>query len=161
MLRTAADGGFMVPQSQPQAPENRASRFPSQWKWPALGGTMRVRIIEGEQIDAENVMLPDLVERRSAGTFPPFGGIESAHLTRMGTIYAGRYSSAELCSYTDGDFEESRGRCRFQTAIEITLLTPTRIEGRAESDFAFDCRSCKITGKPRMKPFVWTPAKRD
>jgi len=144
-----------------QAVENRASQFPSLWSWPKVGGTVRVRIIEGERIDAENVMTPDPAERYSAGTSPfaPFGGIESAHLTKMGTTYAGRYQSAQVCFYSDSEFTESRHNCRFQTAIEITLLTPTRIEGRAESDFAFDCRSCTMTGKPRMKPFVWTPVK--
>jgi len=141
--------------------ENRATPFPAQWKWPAVGSTMRVRIKEGERIDVENVMIPDPAERYSAGPrpFAPFGGIESAKLTSMGTMYAGYYSSAEPCFYTDSDFAESRGRCRFQTAIEITLVTPTRIEGQAESGFAFDCRSCRITGKPRMKPFVWIPVK--
>ena len=140
---------------------NHASQYPDQWKWPAAGSTMRVRITEGERIDVENVMIPDPVERRSAGTrpFAPFGGIESAKLTSMGTMYAGYYSSAEPCFYTDSDFAESRGKCRFQTAIDITLLTPTRIEGQAESDFAFDCRSCRITGTPRMKPFVWIPVR--
>ncbi len=141
--------------------EQRPSRFPSTWTWPAVGGTMRLRIDEGERIDAENVMVPDPVERRSAGTrpFAPHGGMASAHLTSMGTAYAGWWSSAEVCFYTDSDFAESRARCRFQTAIEITLLTPERIEGQAESDFAFDCRSCRITGKPRMKPFVWLPVR--
>jgi hypothetical protein len=140
---------------------NQASQFPARWQWPAVGSTMRVRIREGERIDAENVMIPDPVERRSAGMRPiaPFGGIVSATLTSMGTMYAGHYSSAEPCFYTDSDFAESRGRCRFQTAIEITLLTPTKIEGQAETDFAFDCRSCRITGKPRMKPFVWIPVR--
>jgi len=122
---------------------------------------MRVRRREGERTDVENVMVPDPVERRSAGTrpFAPYGGMESAHLARMGTIYAGYYSTAEVCSSTDSDFAESRGRCGFQTAIEISLVTPTRIEGQAESDFKFDCRSCTITGRPRMKPFVWIPVK--
>lgn len=145
--RTAPDAG------------HQASRFSAQWKWPAMGSTMRVRISEGKRIEAENVMIPDPVERYSRGTrpFAPYGGIESARLSRMGTIYAGYYSSADVCYYTDNDFSESRNTCRFQTAIEITLLTETRIEGQAESGFAFDCRSCRITGKPKMRPFVWLP----
>ena len=40
-IRTSADGGFAVSQSQSQAAENQASQFPSQWKWPAVGSTMR------------------------------------------------------------------------------------------------------------------------
>ena len=141
--------------------EHRASRFPSTWKWPAVGSTMRVRIVEGERIDADNAMIPDPAERQSAGSrpFAPHGGMASARLTSMGTMYAGYWSSAEVCFYTDSDFAESRARCRFQTAIEITRLTPERIEGQAESDFAFDCRSCRITGTPRMKPFVWLPVR--
>lgn len=146
---TAPDAG-----SQP-------AQFPARWKWPAAGSTMRVRIIEGEGIEADNVMIPDPVERDPARArpFAPHGGIVSARLSRTGTIYAGYYSSTDVCYYTDSDFAESRNTCRFRTAIEITRLTPTRIEGQAESDFNFDCRSCRITGKPRMEPFVWIPVK--
>ncbi len=157
-IRSGPDRTFATTQSQSQPAASPASRFPSQWKWAAVGSTMRVRIVEGDRIDADNVMIPVPAERYSVGTFPPFGGVESAHLTRAGTMYAGGFVSAEVCFYTDGDHESQR-RCSFQTAIEITLLTPTRIEGRAESGFGYDCRSCQITGKLRMKPFAWTPVK--
>jgi hypothetical protein len=144
--------------TRPQA-ENRAAVYPAQWKWPAMGSTMRVRIVDGEHIEADNVMTqaPVEVHPNRPRPFAPFGGIESARLSSMGTLYGGYFSFAEVCYYTDGGSDESRNTCRFRTAIEITRLSPERIEGQAESDLRFDCRSCRITGMPRMKPFIWLP----
>ncbi len=141
LLRSAAEPTTL--QNPSSTFQKRPSRFPDKWKW--AGSTLHVSVVEGESIDAQNVTYG-------------FGGVESAHLTKVGTRYQGTYRSYRLCFYTTGG-DESQARCRFETAIEIALLTPTRIEGRAESDFVFDCRSCTMTRKARMKRFVWIPAK--
>jgi hypothetical protein len=156
LVRAASRGSSAIP-GMTQGPPAAASAFPAKWNWSGVGSTMSLHVVEGERIDARNVA-PVYEMRVREGRVPRFGGVESASLLRMGALYAGSYRSSELCFYTEGD-SESQHECRFEKAIEITLLTPTKIEGRAESDFAFDCRSCRITRVPRMKPFVWTPAK--
>jgi len=128
-----------------------AVQLPTQWKWADTGDTMRVRIADGQRVDAENVVPRLSHEQR-------LEGVESVSLIRMGAIYAGTSRSVESCSSsTNGD--ELRNFCRLESAIEITTLTPTRVEGQVESDLGFDCRSCKVIRTGTMKPFVWTPVK--
>ena len=128
-----------------------AVQFPTRWKWAGTGSTMRVNIIDGERVAAENVV-PRLTHEQR------LEGVESVSLIRMGTIYAGASRSVDSCSSsTNGD--ELRNFCTLESSIEITTLTPTRVEGQIESDIGFDCRTCKVIRTGKMKPFVWTAVK--
>ncbi len=46
--------------------------------------------------------------------------------------------------------------CSLELDIEITSLTDSRIEGRAQADVSFNCGICQIK-KLEWKPFVWIP----
>ena len=46
--------------------------------------------------------------------------------------------------------------CSTDTDIEITLISPSRIEGRATSFTGFNARKCEPKGT-ELKPFTWIP----
>jgi len=46
--------------------------------------------------------------------------------------------------------------CSTETGIEITSVTPSRIEGRAETFTGFNARKCEPKGT-KWKPFTWIP----
>ncbi len=128
--------------------------FPARWKSFASGATRLVRV-EGDRVYCE-VVFAEKEKRR--------GLFASAELTKTGDKYVGKVRLGGICYYNKKDFfgmwEETRENfCRFEAPIEITVLTPTRIEGSV-MDYSWDsldCKKCRFKGPSKMSSFVWIP----
>jgi hypothetical protein len=54
--------------------------------------------------------------------------------------------------------ERKQNFCRFEEPVEITLLTPTRIEGSTTefpSGEEYDCKKCQMKGAAKPVTFAW------
>ena len=123
--------------------------FPSRWKSLASGYTKIIRV-EGQHIYVETVLRP---EERQAGLF------DLAELAKKdGEKYTGVVRTAFLCSWNN--WTQGQNMCKLENKVEITSLTPTRIEGSVltyPAGARFDCGKCQWSGKLQMQPFVWIP----
>jgi S1-C subfamily serine protease len=120
-------------------------RFPTRWKSLSSGTTKLIRV-EGDYVYVETIV-PD--EQRKAG------GFVLAELKKNGDKYVGVTRASLACS---------RGRevklCDDNAPMELTLLSPTRIEGVIEQfppNAKFDCGRCRFDGKRERLTFTWIP----
>jgi len=128
--------------------------FPTRWKSLTSGATRIVRV-EGNNVYCEVVFTE--VEKRT-------GVFAIAELTKTGDKYVGRVRFGGTCFYSQKQFlstweETKKNFCRFEGPIEITVLTPTRIEGSV-MDYSWDtldCKKCKLKEPDKMGSFVWIP----
>lgn len=130
---------------------------PSRWKSLASGTTKIIRV-DGEHIYVETV-LPD--QQRQAGSFT------LSDLTKTGDRFKGVTKSSVVCQYSKTDIWWGRpttqelNTCQDEVPMEITLMTPTRIEGWTMGPIdgaRFDCKKCQWSTKAQTKkPFVWIP----
>lgn len=71
--------------------------------------------------------------------------------------------SARACEYSDWKHlsgPKDVNICTVESPTQITLLSPTRIEGWSAGhpqDARFDCKKCQWSGKTTKTPFVWIP----
>lgn len=129
-------------------------QFPQRWKSLESGTTKIIRL-EGDNMYVETILSET---QRQAGSFT------LAELQKVGEKYVGRIRGAFTCSWIGftafvGRHEKSN-RCETSSPIEITMLTPTRIEGVTESyppNTEFDCGKCEWKGKLQKRQFVWIP----
>lgn len=127
--------------------------FPSRWKSLA-SGTIKVVRIDGNYVYVETVF-PDSQQPRR---------FNASELKKAGDKYVGTTRSGGPCSWVGftpfvGQ-EEKWNNCSFQYAIEISLLSPTRIEGQFMGyppNTKFDCGKCSYKGKQAWQPFTWIP----
>lgn len=128
--------------------------FPTHWKSLASGTTKIIRR-DGDRIYVETV-LPDV--QKNAGCF------NLADLKGTGDFFTGTVRTACVCQYTKGLGEYARtytNRFALESTIEITKLSPTRIEGRTivpPKDSKLDCHKGTYTKPPsEWEAFVWIP----
>lgn len=124
------------------------TQFPVRWKSLASGTTKLVRV-EGEHMYVETLVTEE--QKR-------FGVFYLAELKKTGDKYAGVIRSGGTCVYYNWLNEEKQNFCRSEEPFEITVLTPTRIEGTTvRPGTKFDCGKCQWRGKPERSSFVWIP----
>lgn len=145
--RLASQPGDLFVAAKPQVP--------GRWKSLASGTTKIVRV-DGEHIYMETV-LPDV--QRQAGAF------NLAEFKKSGDRYQGVGRSRFVCEYSATDWntlgtKQVLNACTDEGAMEITLLTPTRIEGWSMArrpGGKFDCKKCQWNVGMVKQPFVWIP----
>jgi len=119
--------------------------FPSKWKSMATG-TIRALRFETNYIYGE-VLLPEAAARAGA-----FALLE---LKKDGDKYAGKVNFKLV--RPDGG-----ANCSFQMPIELTLVTPERIEGHSQQppvNAKIDWATCSFTPAPVRLDFIWIPVK--
>jgi hypothetical protein len=118
--------------------------FPSRWK-SLTGGTSWIVRVEESRAYLEANMPPD---RKNAGEFL------LADLAKEGAKWVGKARQAGLCTLS-----RRQEVCSYEREIEITMLTPTRIEGSVMSatrTATFDCGKCQWSHQERVS-FAWIP----
>lgn len=124
--------------------------YPLRWK-PEEGGPVRLLRFQGDGIKIE-ALHP--VATRQTGEFA------LAELRKQGNKYVGVTENRFTCVWRDAAAEEHRKECTEELSIEMTSLTPRRVEGRAQSyrvDSTFNCQKCARTAAPAWRPFAWIP----
>lgn len=132
----------------------KEAAFPVRWKSLASGTTKILRV-DGDNLYVETVVSEE--ERRA-------GGFNTAELRKTGDAYSGQGRMSGTCSYIGFTAfvgkHEKFNRCMFEGPLEIRLLTPTRIEGRAMGyppNTKFDCGKCEYKGAKTWQSFTWIP----
>jgi len=123
-----------------------ADSFPPRWKSLTTATTKIIRR-EEERIYVETVV-PDA--QRQAGCFM------IADLHRQGSIFAGATKSSCVCQYG----ANKSNRFSHDSAMEITMVSPTRIEGRTLQPAAgakFDCKHDTYSKPNEWVSFAWIP----
>jgi len=132
------------------------TQAPGRWKSLASGTTKIVRV-DGQHIYVETI-LPDV--QRQAGSFV------LAELTKKGETFNGVVRESLVCQYskTDiwwtGETQQLLNTCQDESAMEITVMTPSRIEGWTmgrRPGGKFDCKKCQWNVSKVKQPFVWIP----
>ena len=121
--------------------------FPARWK-SLTSGTVKLVRVEADHIYVETVLSP---EQKQNQVF------YLADLAKKGDKWVGVMRGGGIC-YTDWNRTQNFGRDEFPA--EITLLTPTRIEGSTQAfppGSKFNCAKCKTSGKPELQRFTWIP----
>jgi S1-C subfamily serine protease len=130
--------------------------LPSRWK-SIVSGASKVVKADAEHLYIETVLTE--AERRA-------GDFNIAELKKSGATFQGVTRSRFTCGYLATDVwprytkYQAPNVCGNELQTEITLLTPTRIEGWLMSyppKSKFDCKKCQWSGKPVKTPFVWIP----
>jgi len=132
----------------------KSDAFPSHWKSLTSGTTKIVRR-DGDRLYVETV-LPDA--QKNAGCF------NMSDLQQKGDTFSGTGRTSCVCQYTKGLGAYARTYTNTFTGqyeIEITKLSPTRIEGRTTvppKDSKLDCKKGAYS-KPssEWEAFVWIP----
>jgi len=130
----------------------QSDSLPTRWKSLPTGTTKIIRR-DGEHVYVETV-LPEAAKQ--AGCF------SLADFQKKGDTYSGTNKDSCICHY-----QKRRGLSAFDTVtnrytnewpIEITKLTPTRIEGVGTGepqDATFNCEYRLYSRPPVQLPFVW------
>ncbi len=126
--------------------------YPSRWKSLTTGTTWILRV-DGSRLYVERVF-PD--EATKAGVW------EAGELNRDSTRYHGRVKGRLPCikTYPIGGGYAGYSWCTSEDEVEITSLTPTRIEGITNQYPKMDklnCTTCLHSMPPERLPFVWIP----
>lgn len=132
----------------------KSDSFPTRWK-SLTTGTTKVLRRDGDRVYVETVLSE---AQKNAGCF------FLSDLQKKGDIFSGNVRSSCVCAYTRGLGAYARNftnRFTDQTAIEITSITPTRIEGRAMArpkGTKFDCKKGEFSKPPsEWENFTWIP----
>lgn len=128
--------------------------FPTRWK-SLTSGTTKIIRRDGDRVYVETV-LPD--SEKNAGCF------NLSELQKKEDIFAGMGRSSCICQYTKGLGVYARtysNRFTDQSEIEITKMSPTRIEGRymvRVKETKFDCQKGSFSKPPtEWETFAWIP----
>jgi V8-like Glu-specific endopeptidase len=132
----------------------KSDSFPTRWK-SLQSGTTKVLRREGDRIYVETV-LPEA--QKNAGCF------FLSDLQKKGDIFSGNARSSCVCAYMRGlgvYAQNFTNRFKDEAAIEITSITPTRIEGRVmvrPKGTKFDCKKGEFSKPPsEWENFAWIP----
>jgi S1-C subfamily serine protease len=129
--------------------------FPAHWRSLATGTSKIIRR-DGDRMYIETVR-PDA--EKQAGCFT------LAEVQKQGNLFVGATKSSCVCQYAENKFGVGRitqsNRWRDETKIEISAVSPTRIEGRTlnrPKDAKFDCKHGTFSTEPsEWVPFTWIP----
>jgi hypothetical protein len=131
--------------------ETGADVLPKMWRSMYSGSTKIVRR-SGDTIYTENIMPPKLKEIG-------LGAITEAK--KDGNSYKGSVRVSVPCIYKEFWGGTKQKICYFEYPVELTMVTPTRIEGHStqvKRNAELDCRSCTYDPPDREDvPFVWLP----
>lgn len=125
-------------------------------RWKSLqSGTTKILRRDSDRIYAETVLSE---AQKNAGCF------FLSDLQKKGDIFSGTVRSSCVCEYTRGLGAYERtftNRVTDETSIEITGMTPTRIEGRVMArpkGTKFDCKKAEFSKPPsEWQNFTWIP----
>jgi hypothetical protein len=134
--------------------EMGGAKFPSRWK-SLMNGTTKVTRRDGDNFYVETI-LPDAAKQ--AGCF------NLAELRKQGDVFRGTNRESCVCQYTKpglGGPVTETARYTLETTVEISEVTPSRIEGRSlmpSKDATIDCEKGQYS-KPatEWRPFTWIP----
>jgi hypothetical protein len=125
--------------------------FPSRWKSLNSGSTRLIRF-DGDRIYIEW----GLSEAQKAAGTSRIGEVR-----KSGSIYSGVIHFQFNCEYyRDWYMKWEINHCSFDDLIEITSVSPTRIEGRIFSpppDAKLQCSKRSFNKKPVWQSFAWIP----
>lgn len=131
--------------------QTRTPAMAARWKSLTAGGVHSVRV-DGEHLYAERVN----IDPNSGLNFQLYD------LAKTGDGYKGRIRMGARCQYKDTwspDFKVNT--CVLENNIEMSVVSPSRIEGRAvfpPKGAEFNCKKCTYS-KPNSEwhTFVWIP----
>ena len=149
--RIVPSAGSVGPLSLPSP----ADSFPTRWKSLVSGTTKLIRR-DSDRLYVETV-LPDA--SKQAGCF------QISDLEKRGDLYAGVSKVQCVCQYQkfrigSGRYDVLTNQFSIETPIEITKISPTRIEGIATGpppDAKFDCEKRTYSKPSAPQTFVWIP----
>jgi hypothetical protein len=121
------------------------SGFPSRWKSMTSGTIRRVRL-QGDYIYSELVVSE---AEAKVGTF------QMGELKREGDKYVGNVNNRVVRP-------DEGASCSVSSPVELTLVTPDRIEGRAffpPPSAKLDWTTCSYSPPADWQPFVWIPVR--
>jgi len=129
--------------------------FPTRWRSLSTGTTKIIRR-DGDRMYVETVR-PDA--EKQAGCFT------LADLQKQGDIFVGTTKFSCVCQYQERKIGVGMvtlsNRWSNELKIEITAVSPTRIEGRGldrPKDNKFDCKHATFSKEPsEWVPFTWIP----
>ncbi len=128
--------------------------FPREWKSLTSGTTKLIRL-DGDRVYVETILSE---EARKVGCS------SIAELQKQGEVYAGVQRFRCFCSEIKRSvFSIPRQEAQwftFEQKVELSLFSPTRIEGRilSEPDAAkLDCKKLKYDKPAVWQPFSWIP----
>jgi hypothetical protein len=142
-----------------QAPDLFKGNAPviSRSRWRSIvSGTTKIVWQDGDMLYVETEVSDEM---RAAGAFI------IAELKKDGDTWTGVTRSRMPCTYkkinwTSPNRDPVLNWCDEEEAMTITKLTPTRIEGTGQTypdNDKYDCKHCKHSTEPTMKPFAWIP----
>jgi hypothetical protein len=117
--------------------------FPSRWK-STMSGSVRTLRFQGNYIYGE-VLLPDAAVKAGAFTLLEF--------TKAGDRFIGKVNRKIVRA-------DGRSSCPVESQIELTLVTPQRIEGRSMEpplNAYIDWTKCSFSPGPEWQHFTWIP----
>jgi len=138
--------GSVAALPEPEKPAAN-SGFPTRWKSMSTG-SVRILRFEGDYIYGE-VVVPEALAR--------LGGAVEIKLKKAGDQYTGTVDT-RLVKYEGG------ATCSESDRIELTSVTPTRIEGQAlgpATGSKFDWSTCTHSIPNQWNSFVWIPQSAD
>jgi S1-C subfamily serine protease len=132
----------------------KTDSFPARWR-SLVSGTTKVIRRDGDRIYVET-LLPEA--DKNAGCF------NLAELQKSGAVFSGTNRYSCVCQYTKGLGVYARSfsnRVSDETAVELTKIEPTRIEGRSmvrAKGTKFDCGKGQFSKPPtEWESFTWIP----
>lgn len=130
--------------------EDAAPSFPKRWKQ-NIGGTYVVKVL-GDNLYVEGEVSE---EEKQSGAF------SIGDYRKVGGRWVGRETGRFACAYATWGVRRVN-TCQYESKGEISLLSPTRIEGFDEvypEGTRFDCRKCAWDPKAQRqrRPFVMIP----
>lgn len=132
----------------PVAVEDAKVHDSSLWTSLTTGHDYKVRR-DGDYIYTEWMNLPAALNGTVA--------FARTELKKNGENWAGTGRSSLPCQYTSKFPKQTiTNWCSLQSRIEITSVSDSRIEGRAEISTEFDCKKCEVK-KTEWRQFSWIP----
>jgi len=138
------------------------------WRLDRLGRNLADLVRLVAELEIRRIHFESLtkkIETRSPEAAKQAGCFSLADLQKKGDTYSGTNKDSCVCQY-----QKRRGRSAFfdtitnrytnEWPIEITKLTPTRIEGIGTGepqDAKFNCEKRTYSKPPVQIPFVWIP----
>ena len=125
--------------------EDAVDGFPARWK-SLTSGTVRTLRFEGEYIYGETILSDDAAKA---------GGFFLMDVKKDGDKYVGKING-HILSAPGGK------SCSVTSPIELTLVTPERIEGRSftpPANAKIDWNTCTTSPPADWQTFTWIPVK--
>jgi S1-C subfamily serine protease len=132
-----------------------SEKFPALWT-SLVSGTTKVIRRDGDRIYVETILPEDA---KQAGCF------SLADLQKHGNVYSGTTRFSCVCQYKKlkfgtGQSDVITNHYSSEYPIEITRISPTRIEGISSAtpqDATFDCETRRYSKPEARQQFVWIP----